>query len=87
MSDSDIQSRIIQQVQKVRIPTPTDRVYKDDCIFCFDTPVCRNIYYLYVNRYLKGHMIKPEILPALCNVYFVKLPIRIACFIFYDIIF
>lgn len=49
MSASDlpynIDSLIIwmsQQMEKVRIPTSADRVYKDDCIYCFDTPVCKN---------------------------------------------
>ena len=25
---------------RIRIPSDNDRVYKDECVFCFDSPVC-----------------------------------------------
>lgn len=26
-------------LSKIRIPGPSDRIYKDECVFSFDTPV------------------------------------------------
>lgn len=48
MSASVLQSHI----QKVKIPTSVDRVYKDDCIFCFDTPESENGLYICMSSFL-----------------------------------
>ena len=28
-------------LNRIRIPSTHDRVYKDECAFCFDSPVCK----------------------------------------------
>lgn len=52
MSDLDLELWMSQQVEKVRIPTCVDKVYKDDCIYCFDTPESENGLYICLNTFL-----------------------------------
>lgn len=30
---------ILPHLSDIRIPTTGDKVYKDECVYCFDTPV------------------------------------------------
>ncbi|GIY13469.1 ubiquitin carboxyl-terminal hydrolase 13 [Caerostris extrusa] len=39
-------------IQKVRIPTAGDRVYKDECVLCFDTPESENGLYVCMSTFL-----------------------------------
>ena len=31
---------------RVRIPEPRDKIFKDECFFCFDAPVCIKFWFI-----------------------------------------
>lgn len=34
-----------QNVKNIKIPTQLDKVYKDECVYSFDNPVCLRLNY------------------------------------------
>ena len=43
---SDVQEMLKAHFQSIRIPQSGDKVFKDECALCFDTPV-NNKFYLF----------------------------------------
>ncbi|GFW95543.1 ubiquitin carboxyl-terminal hydrolase 5 [Trichonephila clavipes] len=45
-------SMLLPFIQKVRIPTSGDKVYKEECVLCFDTPESENGLYICMSLFL-----------------------------------
>ena len=35
---------------RVRIPEPRDKIFKDECVFCFDAPVCIKLLFISIQN-------------------------------------
>jgi len=43
---------IQENLSRIRVPTPGDKVFKDECLYSFDSPECATGLYICVNRFL-----------------------------------
>lgn len=42
-----------QHLKNIKVPEVTDKVYKDECVYSFDTPVSVNLFFLTFTKQIK----------------------------------
>jgi len=43
---------IKENLPRIRVPGPNNKVFKDECLYCFDSPECNSGLYVCLNRFL-----------------------------------